>query len=499
MSRFPVSPCARAAAMALVLVSSSSSAQAPPPPDARAPGLPHVVEQGVSSSTRISLEVGQDRLLELSFPLRSMSIPNPDVADVKLLSSNLQVLLSAKGVGDTYITLFDKTQQPLVLSVHVTRNLEALRKQLKELFPEEQVSISAAGDLVILSGDVSDLRVPQRMAEVAKLHSPKLANLLHVRGNQQVQLEVKFAEVSRAGLRQMGVNWFHDAPGQRVAGVVSPGTPPGNFLINPPQNGIPDTSIPGVPAVHQPSFGSAFSLFFAGLGQFPFSVMVSLLEQNQLAKTLAEPTLVAMTGQEASFLAGGEFPIPMASGLGQVSVLFKKFGIQLKFLPTVLADGVINLHLETEVSEIDQSLGVSIGGYTVPGLTQRQSATTVRMRDGQSFAIAGLLSDKVRSTIGKIPLLGEIPILGALFRSTSYRRDETELLVVITARLARPVAAHDAPFLPGEEELNDPDDFELFLMGRTGRKPTLDAVRGQAIPVEGDRSGGPSGDLGYMR
>ncbi len=485
-------------ALALLAGMRLAGAQPSPPPmeERPAPPLPHVIEQGASSTTKISLEVGQDRLLELSFPLRSLSIPNPDIADVKLLTANTQVLLSAKGVGDTFVTLFDKNQQPLVLAVHVTRNLDALRKQLKELFPDENITVGAAGDLVILSGEVSDLRVPQRMAEVAKLQSPKLANLLHVRGNQQVQLEVKFAEVSRSALRQLGSTWIHQTPNQ-LGGVLSPGT-------NLPPNLPPGTSPTGM--LDHPNYVSSnpipstpFNLLFSGFSQFPFSVIVSLLEQNELAKTLAEPTLVAMTGQEASFLAGGEFPIPVSSALGQLSVMFKKFGIQLKFTPTVLGDGVINLHLYSEVSQLDPSSGVSFQGLVIPGISTRQSETTVRLRDGQSFAIAGLLSDRVRSTIGKVPLLGEIPILGALFTSTNYQRDETELLVVITARLARPVSAHDAPFLPGTDELNDPDDFELFLLGRTGHRLSNDPVRGAAITVPGSDKGGPSGDLGFMR
>jgi len=198
-------------------------------------------------------------------------------------------------------------------------------------------------------------------------------------------------------------------------------------------------------------------------------------------------------------LAGGEFPIPLTTGLGTVSVEFRKFGIQLKFMPTVMSDGLINLQLSTEVSEIDQSIGVQVGGFTVPGLSSRQSDTTVRLRDGQSFAVAGLLSDKVRSMVGKVPGLGEIPILGSLFRSTQYRREETELLIVVTARLVRPVAPQDAPFLPGEDELNDPDDFELFLLGRTGRKAKLAPARGQAIAVRPEPAGGPAGDIGYVR
>ncbi len=459
------------------------------------------LDREIASSRELSLEVGQNKLMESSVPLGRVAVANPDVADLNVVAST-QVLVTAKSVGDTYLTLWDKSDSPIVMSLHVTRNLDALRKQIKELFPEENITVSAAGDLVVLSGEVSDVRIPERVVSVAKLQAPKLANQLKVRGNQQVQLEVKFAEVSRSGLREMGFNWFHNN-GDRVAGMSGPNTLPDHYM-NPPRepNTVPGTDIAGQskgpPAVFQPAFTDAFSLFFSGLQNFPFSVIVSLLEQNQLAKTLAEPTLVAMTGQEAKFLAGGEFPIPLASGFGTVQVEFKKFGIQLHFTPTVLADGLINLRLATEVSEIDPTLAVTIGGFSVPGLASRQSETTVRLRDGQSFAIAGLLSDRVRSTIGKLPILGDIPVLGALFRSTQYRRDETELLVVVTAKLVHPVSPQDAPFMPGEEELNDPDDFELFLLGMNRHRPREQPARAEAIPVRGQRSG-PVGDIGYTR
>src|SRR5207248_373417 len=176
-----------------------------------------------------------------------------------------------------------------------------------------------------------------------------------------------FAEVSRSGLRELGFNFFHNN-GDRVAGLATTSQPVGAFANRPP-NAVPGTDIPGVPAVYPGPQTNAFNLFFSGLAQFPFSAVLSLLEQNSLAKTLAEPTLVAMTGQEARFLAGGEFPIPLASGLGTVQVTYKKFGIQLTFTPTVLSDGLINLQLATEVSEIDNSLSVTIGGFSVPGLS----------------------------------------------------------------------------------------------------------------------------------
>jgi pilus assembly protein CpaC len=454
------------------------------------------IDREVTSSRELSLEVGQNRLLETSTPLGRVSVANPDVADLKVVT-NTQLLMTAKAVGDTYLTLWDKADAPLVMSLHVTLNLGALQKQLKELFPEETITVSSVGDLVVLSGEVSDIRIPERALAIGRLHAQKIANQLKVRGQQQVQLEVKFAEVSRTGLREIGVNVFHNN-GDRVLGMASPSQPVGGFATTYP-NQVPGTNIAGVPAVYTGARADTFSLYFSGLSKFPFSALLQLLEQNTLAKTLAEPTLVAMTGQEARFLAGGEFPIPLASGLGTVQVTYKKFGIQLAFTPTVLSDGLINLKLATEVSEIDPSLGVQLGGFSVPGLSSRQSESTVRMRDGQSFAVAGLLSDKARTSIAKVPGLGDVPILGALFRSSQFRRDETELLVVITTRLVHPVGARDAPRLPGGDEVNDPDDFSLFLLGRAAQTPSEVPKRGEAIAVPRPQPGGPAGQVGYIR
>ena len=368
-----MSTASRLIPVVLIVWSNAAPAQAPVAPSpaetkaAPAPPLQIVETPGEPPMSRVTLEVGQDRLLDLSTAVRGISVPHPGIADVKMLSSNTQILVSAKGVGDTYITLLDKGQKPLVLAVSVTRNLDPLRRQIKDLFPDEAVVVSAAGDLVVLSGEVSDLKVPERIAVVARLHAPKVANLVRVRGNQQVQLEVKFAEVSRAGLREMGLSWFHqgansDGGQPRVAGYVNPSTKPGQFANNPPYNAIPGTGVAGVPLVFDAPINNTFSFFFSGLANFPFSAVLSLMEQNRVAKTLAEPTLVAMTGQEARFLAGGEIPIPIANAFGMTTVTFKKFGIQLKFLPTVLAEGVINLKMESEVSEVDPSLGITLQG-----------------------------------------------------------------------------------------------------------------------------------------
>jgi pilus assembly protein CpaC len=477
-----------------------------------APVMPQIkIDREVGAARDLALEMGQNRLLVLSEAIARVSVADPKVADLKVITPT-QLLLTARGVGSTDLTLWNRRDEPLVLALLVTRNLDALRKQLKDLFPHEAITVSAAGDLVVLSGEASDVRVPERAAEVAQLHAERVANLVRVSGNQQVQLEVKFAEVSRSALRSMGFNFFHrDAAGQFVTGLAASGTAPSSFL------GIPGTGTGAVPEVYPGATGGGFSLFFSGLANFPFSLMLSLLEGNGLSKTLAEPTLVAMSGQEAKFLAGGEFPIPVSTGLGAVGIQWKKFGIILNFTPTVVSEGFLHLKLQTEVSDIDASRSVTVGGFTVPGLVSRQSETTVRLSDGQSFAIAGLLSDRMREQTNKIPILGDVPILGALFRSVSYQRDESELLVVITARLTKPVAPHELPRLPTDDELNDPNDFELFLLGGegTGRPPQDKQDKGGArSSSDGSRRAsnetpgglraalvgrGPSGQLGFIR
>ena len=328
---------------------------------------------------------------------------------------------------------------------------------------------------------------------------------MKVTGDQQVQLEVRFAEVARSGLREIGVNFFHKSTdGRTVAGMTGHGVNPGDFLNTTTNPSMPGTGPYGAwtdrlgaralpPDVHAPQFTDGFNLWVSALVKdFPFSAMLSLLEQTGLAKVLAEPTLVTLSGQQAKFLAGGEIPIPITGGLGQVHVEWKKFGIILEFTPTVIGQETIHLDLKAEVSDIDPTLNVIIAGTTVPGLTSRQSSTTVRLGDGQSFAIAGLLSDKTRSQIDRVPFLGNIPILGALFRSTQFRRDESELLVIVTAHLAHPLAPHQVPQLPTERELNHPSDLELFLLGwDSGGKP---AAR-TAAAVEG----GPTGARGFAR
>jgi len=432
---------------------------------ATAMAQPHAtLEQAPASELR--LEVGQTQLMHLSTPIVRVSVADPNVGDVQVVTPQ-QVLVTAKAVGYTHLILWGSNEQPLVVAVSITRNLDNLRAQFRSLFPGEPIQVGAVGDLVVLSGTVSDLRLPARAAEVALLHSERIANLIQVSGEQQVQLEVRFAEVSRSAMRRAGINmlWVDPRRGY-VGGIDSASSSPGQYLRG--ANGIPGAAgPPGPPFVPGPAAGESFDLFFStGLSDFPFSAILSIMSEEGIAKILAEPTLVALSGQEAKFHAGGEVPIVIAQQLGSMNLSFKKFGVQLAFTPTVLGDRTVSLQTAVEVSEPDPTVGVTITGFQVPGFKTRSSETTIRLRDGQSFAIAGLLSDASRSVINKIPGLGDLPILGALFRSTAYQREETELLMVVSAHLVQPLQPDDVPVLPGEDDLNDPNDFELFLFGK---------------------------------
>ncbi len=477
-----------AAALGLALVGS-----------APARGQPQVTSLA-EASKNIDMQVGETRLVHLSEKIIRVSVADPSVADLQVVTP-LQILITAKQVGSTHLILWGQADEPLVVSVSCSRNLDQLRSQLSKLFPGDEIKVSSVGELVVLSGRVSDLRAPARAAEVAKLYADQLANLIEVSGDQQVQLEVRFAEVSRSALREMGLNFlWRDGARGYVGGTAAPSTAAGEYLRGgTSQLHIPGTaSASGPPFVGAPSFGNAFNLFFStGLDAFPFSAILSIMSQEGLAKILAEPTLVALSGQEAKFHAGGEIPILIARQLGEVSVEYKEFGVQLQFTPTVLGEGTISLQLAVEVSEPDQTSGVSLGGFQVPGFRSRSSATTVRLRDGQSFAVAGLLSESVRSAVTKVPVLGDIPVLGALFRSTAFQREETELMVVVQAHLVRPQRPGALPLLPGENEFTDPSDFRLFLLGGL-IGPADDGDKGRAEPVSA-RAGGPSGPIGFVR
>jgi pilus assembly protein CpaC len=460
-----------------------------------------------SEPIMVTVQAAGSQHLRIGHRIQRVSIAGSDIADVAAFPPD-QLLITGKRPGATTATVWTQTDEVLVLMIDVTYPVDAMRTALRRAIPgADKLDVQSAGATIVLSGRVPSVEDVARAEEIVRAFAAgvagevSLVNGLTVPGNQQVQLEVAFAEVSRTALREIGFNfWSKDvlSSGNGYAGGV---TAPGSSLsgLSPELGTTPavsglnhgDSAVPLVNAPLQGAFGFIFS---STLGGFPFSAALSLLSSKGFSRTLAEPTLVAMSGKSATFLAGGQFPIPVPQAFAALAIEYRKFGVQLAFTPTVIGQD-IQLDLAVTVSDIDFAAGLRLENATVPGLTERHSETTIRLKDGQSFVIAGLLSDRVRSNVSKVPGLGDLPILGTLFRSSSYRREETELLVVVTAHLVQPM--EERPPLPGEKQTTDPSDLELFLLGT---HESLETEGTRPPPRERPRrKRAPAGAVGFQR
>ncbi len=465
----------------LTLATSTGAVAAPPRADEKA----------------IVVEAGSSHHLRLGSTILRVSVGSTEISDVAAFPPD-QILVTGKKVGTTSVTVWFRNDDVQIYAIRVIPSVSSMTDALTRAMPDARdLRVSAAGSTIILSGEVASVADAEDAEAIvrgaaATSGEVQIVNRLKVVGDHQVQIEVSFAEVSRSALKEIGVNlWAKDsaASPQWTGGLLAPGTAPQGLIPALAATGTTGADTlsngAGLPILQTPLTGTFGAVFSTAAGsKFPFAAALSVLAQRGYARTLSEPTLVALSGQTASFLAGGEFPIPLPQALGQVSVDYKKFGVELGFVPTVVGSQ-IQLKMSATVSDVDPSLGIRLAAVTVPGLTERHSETTVRLRDGDSFAIAGLLSDKVRSQVDKVPGLGDIPVLGMLFRSTSYQREESELLVVVTAHLVRPNG--EKPVLPGEDTLADPSDLELFLLGsiesREASDPKLHPHRKPAGPV----------------
>ena len=441
----------------------------------------------------ISVAVRGSRVLRFRTAIENVSVSNPKIADVKVLNNRmLQVI--GKAIGETQIVATEKRGTATIIGVSVGIATSGLATQFRSIFPGEDIFPHAVGERVVLTGEVSDPIVVARAGKLARSYvksDAEVMNFLRVRGRQQVQLRVKIAEVSRSAMRELGVNAFQRgkiyaggvvAPGvglqQGLTPELSPNLQPGASLA------APDTDNKAPLPLIAGAVGNAFGLHFSAGGAFPLAIALSIMQGHGLAKVLSEPTLVAYSGQQASFLAGGEFPIPVPSGLGQTNIEFKKYGVQLTFTPTVLANRTVHLKVSVSVSEPDQASALVMAGVTVPALTSRHSETTVRMRSGHSLAIAGLLQDRLTAVSNRVPLLGDIPVIGMFFRQSSFERKERELVILVTPYLVRPLKAGEVPALPGEDEVSDPGAVAFFLLGAID--PEIHTKRGR-----------PAGPVGY--
>ena len=412
----------------------------------------------------LAVPVNKSQVLRSDRPYAKALVGNPEIADVLPLTDQSLYVLGKK-TGTTSLTLYDRSNTLIaVVDVVVGPDVISLRRQLSESMAVDGIGARISNDSIVLEGVVPNAVVADRAVQLAESYAPgKVINLLALGSSQQVMLEVRFSEVKRSTLKQLGISGFLNPGGDGnngFGGAIGGGA------------GLVGNGPPRLGAIVD-SFG-ILQRNFSVLG-LDISATLDALERKGAVTTLAEPTLVALSGETANFLAGGEFPVPVAqnssggAGDGEsssaITVEWKPFGVSLAFTPTVLADGVISMIVAPEVSSIDPSASITINNLTIPGLQTRRAKTTVELRDGESFALAGLLRRDFQSTVRQFPILGSLPIIGTLFRSSNFNRDETELVIVVTPRLVRPVRPQNLK-LP-TDRVGPPNEADLFLLGRT--------------------------------
>jgi len=411
---------------------------------------------------------------------------NPKVANFVALASGRKLQVQGIEVGSTDLIIqVRNSPTPLYYSVSVHRDLSDLVRHVDQIVDGEPPRIYPLNGRIVVEGVVSDLETLEAIANVARVYDEDFANLMSVRGDHQVQLEVVFAEVSRTGLRQLGMNAFFASSGFGM-NMSSPAS----------VSSVSSTGLPLADAARTTDRYMPISTALSAAGSSAFNLAtfvnaanviatLAILDEHRISKVLAQPTLVALSGQQAEFLAGGQIPYPLVGANGQVTVQFQDYGVKLLFVPTVLASEVVDMRVQVEVSEPDYANATSLGGVPVPGVAVRKSQSHLRVDNGMTFAMAGLLTERTSYQRSQIPGLGQIPIIGTLFRYVRHTRDESELVIFVTPRLVRPLGPSDVPAAPGTTENNNPSDVEFFLLGMSAHSAS--------------RTAEPSGDVGLQR
>lgn len=408
------------------------------------------VLQGQASEA-LNVPMNRAVVVESDVPFAELSIANPGIADISTLSDR-SIYVLGKAPGRTTLTLLSPEGALIAnVDVHVTPDIAEFKERLQQILPGEPIEVRTANDGIVLSGQVSSTAKLDRALDLANRYAPdRVSNLMVVGGTQQVMLKVRFAEMNRTVSKQLGSGLRGTGTGNGITGI-------GGGAVGP---------IPG-------NFGGVGVSF--GVGDLSFQVLLEALETKGMVRTLAEPNLTALSGQEAKFLAGGEYPVPVAQDDGTITVEFKPFGVELNFTPVVVDQDIINLTIDAAVSSLDRAGGITINEeFVIAGFKRRETSTTVEMRDGESFAIAGLLQDDFSNDLNQLPWVADVPILGALFRSTDYRRAQTELVIIVTPHLVTPVAGA-ALALP-TDRVRIPTERELFLFGEVAGSPKKGAA-----------------------
>ncbi len=415
-----------------------------------------VVKSG--TSTKLNVPLNRAVVVESDVPFAELSIANPGIADLSSLSDRTIYVLG-KSPGTTTMTLFDASGRLITnVEVQVTPDLSEFKERLRQILPGERIEVRSANDGIVLSGVVTSAQKLQRALDLAQRYAPeRVSNLMSVGGIQQVMLKVRFAEMQRSVSKSLSSSLALSGGLGSDLGIRG-GT--GSLTTNGASTGAIGGGLPAT------NTNTGAILFGFNAGSTQVGILLEALEQKGVVRFLAEPNLVALSGQEAKFLAGGEYPIPVAQSDGRTSIEFKPFGVELAFIPRVVDKDLINLELKAAVSAIDPANGITLdGGFSVAAFSRRETSTTVEMRDGESFAIAGLLQDDFSDSSSQLPWIGDVPVLGALFRSANYQRSQTELVIIITSHLVTPTRG-EALALP-TDRIKPPTEKDLFLNGRT--------------------------------
>jgi pilus assembly protein CpaC len=424
---------------------------------------------------KLFLTVGRTTTLKFARPISRISEPDPNIATIMMLSPN-EIYITSKGVGVTNLIIW-QDNRAVVYDLEIVFDISRFKQRLYEILPDEKdLRVVAANDNITLSGRVSSTANLDQALSMAQSFAPKdkIRNLVEVAGVHQVMLEVRVAEISKRDLKQLGINFAYVDGTNIVTSMLS---------------GLSSWAFDKDKQIWGSQYSSSVNALFRFGDRVTWTGFIDALNEDGLIKVLAEPTLITMSGQNASFLAGGEFPYPVAQDYGNISIEFKLYGVLLNFTPTVLSPDRINIRVSPEVSELDYTNSVTTNGFNVPGLSVRRATTTVELGDGQSFAIAGLLLNNSRENISKFPVLGNIPILGVLFRSSSFQKNETELVIVVTPRFVKPSNQKKLP-LPTDNYI-EPTFMDLAFPefssmvnkeGAASAKGTLDGEFGAAAP-----------------
>ncbi len=412
----------------------------------------------VNGSVTSALNVPMNRavVVESDQPFAELSIANPGIADISTLSDR-SIYVLGKAPGRTTLTLLAPDGKLITnVDVQVSLDVAEFKERLQQILPGESIEVRTANDGIVLSGVVSSTAKLDRALDLARRYAPdRVSNLMVVGGTQQVMLKVRFAEMQRSVTKRLQTSLGVTTPNPTRSTNVEMGT--GANL-----NGAVSVAAGGGFSTAQTG---GFGIGFTG-GSVQFGILLEALESKGLVRTLSEPNLTALSGQEAAFLAGGEYPIPVRNENDTVTVEYKPFGVELTFKPVVVDGDIINLSLNAAVSSIDTTVTTSVGtGITLNAFKRREAQTTVELRDGQSFAIAGLLQDDFTDRNGQIPWLGDVPVLGALFRSADFQRNQSELVIIVTPHLVSPTSGQ-ALALP-TDRVKAPTEAELFLFGKT--------------------------------